>query len=319
MVAQRRIIGATDNKLRRTFVGTILNEPMPSLNIAIVGVGQIGSTFAYKLARAGHRVTAVARPGSDRLLQLRTNGGILLSTGELAEVDITDTLDESVEYDLIIVTTRDDHVDAVLQALRRSCAKAIQFMFVSFDPERLILAVGSGRSSLGMPIVMASLDDRGRLTHTILKRPTLHGDRRWVDLFIKAGLPSRFEENMSLWLRCQVPFAVAMECISVFAVRREASARWGQSMAVAKSFLAAGRIIKARGEALYPRSKRVMNNLPIFVLALLFRGVSGIKSLRNVLAQGEDEARALIDKVAAAAIGIPSLSHEVELVKAVRP
>lgn len=32
------------------------------LQIALVGVGGIGSTFAFQLARAGHNVIAIARP-----------------------------------------------------------------------------------------------------------------------------------------------------------------------------------------------------------------------------------------------------------------
>jgi 2-dehydropantoate 2-reductase len=37
------------------------------LSIAIIGGGRIGSAYAYQLARAGHDVTVVARPGSRRL------------------------------------------------------------------------------------------------------------------------------------------------------------------------------------------------------------------------------------------------------------
>ena len=37
------------------------------LSIAVLGVGRIGSTFAYQLSRAGHEVTVIARPDSPRL------------------------------------------------------------------------------------------------------------------------------------------------------------------------------------------------------------------------------------------------------------
>lgn len=88
---------------------------------------------------------------------------------------------------------------------------------------------------------------------------------------------------------------------------------------MAKSFLAAGLIIQAGGEPLYPRSKRVMNGLPIPILALLFCLVSGIKSFREVLSQGEDEARALIGTITAAAEGRPGLARDIEMIMAVRP
>lgn len=48
------------------------------LSIAILGVGRIGSTFAYQLSQAGHEVTVVALPGSSRLKQLQRDNGIVL-------------------------------------------------------------------------------------------------------------------------------------------------------------------------------------------------------------------------------------------------
>ncbi len=50
------------------------------LSIAVLGCGNIGSAFASRLARAGHQVTVIARPGSTRLLQLRRDGGIVEAT-----------------------------------------------------------------------------------------------------------------------------------------------------------------------------------------------------------------------------------------------
>lgn len=58
---------------------------------------------------------------------------------------VADALDEQTSYDLVIVTLLAHRVDAVLPALRRSGAKRIQFMFNTFDPERLQDAVGSDR------------------------------------------------------------------------------------------------------------------------------------------------------------------------------
>ena len=57
-----------------TFKENIFSVPSP-LRIAIIGIGGIGSTFAFQLVRAGHHeVTAVARPGSRRLEQLKRDG-----------------------------------------------------------------------------------------------------------------------------------------------------------------------------------------------------------------------------------------------------
>ncbi|MCI9867351.1 hypothetical protein RHIZ_15460 [Rhizobium skierniewicense] len=65
--------------------------------MAVIGVGGIGSTFAFHLARAGgHEVTVIARPGSARLGRLLTDTGIISITGEHAAVGVTDALDEAV-------------------------------------------------------------------------------------------------------------------------------------------------------------------------------------------------------------------------------
>jgi len=87
------------------------------LSIAVIGAGKVGSTFAYQLARAGHDVTVIARPGSLRFQQLQRDQAIILKTGERAEVRVADKLDEEAAYNLVVVTMPANHVDAVLPAL----------------------------------------------------------------------------------------------------------------------------------------------------------------------------------------------------------
>src|SRR5215469_12403237 len=116
---------------------TIAHAVRSPLSIAVIGGGKIGSTFAYQLARAGHHVTVIARPDSLRLRQLQRDQAILLKTGERAEVRVADKLDEDVAYNLVVVTTPAHQVDAVLPALQRSKAQYVQFMFLTFEPERL--------------------------------------------------------------------------------------------------------------------------------------------------------------------------------------
>ena len=56
-------------------------SPTPKLRIAILGVGGIGSAFAFQLAGlGGHDVTVVARPDSPRLQQLKRDQGIVKAT-----------------------------------------------------------------------------------------------------------------------------------------------------------------------------------------------------------------------------------------------
>ncbi len=200
-------------------------EPLtsPPLRIAVIGVGAIGSTFAFQLARTGrHEVTTIARPASVRLHQLNRDAGVVNTRGERAEVCVKDKLDEEIPYDLVLVTLLAHQVQAVLPALQRSSAKWIQFMFNNFDPERLRDAVGAERSSFGMPFVQASLDPEGKLNAKIgaAGQKTKMNHQEWVNVFIASGLPAVFEPDMLLWLRCHVPLGAAFESVCVAGVRR---------------------------------------------------------------------------------------------------
>jgi len=125
----------------------------PPLRIAILGVGKIGSAFAFQLAgTGGHDVTVIARPDSVRLAQLQRDQAIVDSKGERASVRVAGTLDEETPYDLLIVTLLAHQTEPLLHALRRSAARSIQFMFNTFQPERLSAAVGPERCAFGMPL-----------------------------------------------------------------------------------------------------------------------------------------------------------------------
>jgi 2-dehydropantoate 2-reductase len=291
-----------------------------SLSIAVVGAGAIGSTFANQLARAGHDVTVVARPGSPRLQQLQRDQGVVVKSGERTPVGVAEALDEQRPYDLVVVTTLAHQVDAVLPALQRSHAACVHFMFNTFDPERLRAAMGEGRCTFGMPFVAATLDDQGRLHPTIsAARKTLHGDRRWVALFAQAGLPSAFEADMPLWLRSHVPLCIAMESISVASRRRGRGAAWAEAMVVARGVHGAFAIIRGSGYRLHP-AKAAINAAPAVLLAGMLWTVSRITSFRDLLATGVNECRALIDLVVAAGLAAqPALPADAAAVRAMKP
>jgi 2-dehydropantoate 2-reductase len=274
------------------------------MQIAVVGVGNIGSTFAFQLARTGHHdVTVVARPGSPRFQQLHRDQGIVNSLGERADVRITDTLDEQVPYDLVIATLLIHQVDAVLPALQRSAARCIQFMFNNFEPEQLQDAVGVERCSFGMPFVQALIGEDGRLKATIgaVGQKTLMSQQRWVDIFNAAGLPSVLEPDMLLWLRCHVPMCVAFESVSVAGLRRGGGASWGESMMLARGVQEAFALIQGLGFRVYPKAKARIHSSPAWVLAAILWFISRIRSFRELLATGIYECRALVDVMVAAA------------------
>ncbi|THD64490.1 MAG: ketopantoate reductase family protein [Phenylobacterium sp.] len=290
------------------------------MSIAVVGLGGIGSTFAFHLARAGHDVTAVARPGSARLRQLQRDGGVVRTTGERAQMAVADSLDEAAVYDLVVVTVLAHQVEALLPVLSRSQARCVQFMFNTFDPERLGAAVGAARCSFGMPFVMATVDGEGRLAATVSGgRRTLHGDAHWAALFQAAGVPSASEADMPLWLRCHAPLCVAMESISVAGERSGDGASWAQAMTVARGVGGGFAIIRGLGYRLHP-SKAAIAAAPTALVAGLLWGASRLKTFRKLLATGEGECRALADVMAeAGAAATPALPAAVAAVRAMKP
>ena len=296
---------------------------MSSLKIALVGVGNIGSTFAYYLAKAGHEVTVVARPNSTRHAQLKRDGGIITKAGERASAQVADQLDEEAFYDLVIVTVLAHQADALLPSLQRSKARRIHFMFNTFQPERLRDAMGGDRSSFGMPFVMARLDADGRLDATVsASRKTLHSDQRWADLFSNAGIASAFEPDMLLWLRCHVPLCIAMESISVMAQASGGGASWSDAMAVAQR--PAWRLCHHQGPWLpicTPKAKAILDVSPNAVLAGMLWSISRVGSLSvTLLATGAIECGTLIDRIIASAQTIsPVPAAAVQALTKIRP
>ena len=225
-----------------------------TLQIAVVGVGGIGSTFAFYLARVGHHdVTAIARPRSLRLQQLQQHDGILNDKGEHARVHVADALDERTPYDLVLVTLLDHQVDAMLPSLSRSAAKSIQFMFNTFDPERLQSFVGATRCSFGMPFVQATVNMDGKLFARVGSggQKSRMNHRGWVEVFNQAGLPAIFDPKMLLWLRCHVPLCIAFESVSILGLRRGGGASWNTSMVLARGVQESYTLLQRLGYQIY--------------------------------------------------------------------
>ncbi len=274
------------------------------MRIAVLGVGGIGSAFAFQLARAGgHHVTAVARPDSPRLQQLERDQGIVKTTGERVTVGVTDKLDEEIAYDLVLVTLLAHQVEAVVPVLQRSAAKWIQFMFNNFEPEKLRDAVGADRCSFGMPFLQANLRQDGRLNAKIgaAGQKSRMNSKQWVTVFNNAGLPAVLEPDMLLWLRCQAPLGAAFESVSVAGVRRGGGASWAESVTIARGMQESFTLIQRLGYRLYPFGKSLLHSSPTWLVASMLWFMSRIRSFRELLATGADESRALVDVLVASA------------------
>ncbi len=275
------------------------------LRIAVLGTGNIGSAFASQLARVGgHDVTVIARPGSARLRQLERDAAIVHVGGQRAEVQVSGVLDESVNYDLVIMTVLAHQVAAVLPSLKRSKAECFLFMSNNFHPERLAEALGDDRCSFGMPFVQAKLDAEGKLKATIGAggQKTLIGQQRWVNVFNAAGLRARLEPEMPLWLRCHAPVCVAFESVSVAAVRRGGGASWREAIILARGVHASFTLVERLGYPVYPQAKVLMKRSPAWALAAGLSAMSRIRSFRELLATGEAECRTLVDAMVSAAL-----------------
>lgn len=271
------------------------------MRIAIVGTGAIGSTFAYQLARAGHAVTVIARAA--RLEQLQRDRAIVLASGEQAAVEVHAALDATTPYDLVLVTVLAPQVGAVLPALRASAARAVMFMFNTFEPlDPLRAAVGAERFVFGFPGGVFTLLRDGRIEPQIRAGTTV-GDAAWAKTFTDAGIPTVVEEDMHGWLRSHAALVIPLMAIGTVVFQRGAGISWGEADKYAEAMKAAFRIVRELGHAITPSGVRTLSRLPrSLVRGLLWAG-SRTRMLRDLGALGPAEARMLIDMMTAAAPG----------------
>ncbi|WP_438007052.1 2-dehydropantoate 2-reductase N-terminal domain-containing protein [Sorangium sp. So ce321] len=273
------------------------------MKIAIVGPGGIGSTFAFQLARAGHEVTVVAR--GKRLEQLQRDEAIVKATGERAAVRVSAALDATTAWDLVLVTVLAHQVDAVLPALAESAAKAVMFMFNTFEPlGRLRDAVGAARFAFGFPAILATLDD-GKLTSKIVTRGmvTPVTDAAWAKVFKDAGIPAVVESDMESWLRTHAALVAPAMVAIITAHARQAGVPWAEAMNLARAMEEGLRVVRQLGNAITPEPVAKLSRLPTPALAALVWTLSRIDAVRKTGAAGPGEPRALIDAMVAAAPG----------------
>jgi 2-dehydropantoate 2-reductase len=293
-----------------------MNTTQAPQRVAIIGVGRVGSALAFQLAQAGHDVTVIARPDSRRLAQLRRDQGIVLASGERAEVTAAGRLDEEAPYDLIIVTLLAHQIDPLLPALKRSLAGCVHLMFVTPEADRLRTAIGADRVTFGLAAVLATLDDEGRLGLTIPKTKAPQSDQRWVDLFQQAGMPAKLEKDMGRWLRYQTPLTIAMESVALAGMQHRRGATWAEAKTGARGLRAGFSIFRAAGETPYPAAKKRLSGAPLPLLTLMLWGVSRSR-FRETVGNSAEECRGLADLLAAE--GGPATLTAVNAVQTLRP
>jgi 2-dehydropantoate 2-reductase len=271
------------------------------MQIAIIGPGGIGSTFAFQLSKAGHDVTVIAR--GRRLEQLRATGAIVTADGQRADITVTDELDESTPWNLVLVTVLVSQVDVLLPALARSKAATVMFMFNTFQSlDRLRDSVGAHRFAFGFPAIVGSLTD-GVLSANILRRgmATTVTDPLWAKAFCDAGIPATVEPDMQSWLRTHAAVIVPLAIAGDTADRRGSGLTKRESLSLAGAMKEGFRLVGHLGNTLTPAPMSVLGRVPTRALAALFWTLTRFNAVvRTVAVAPADEPRMLIDEMSAA-------------------
>ncbi len=271
------------------------------MQIAVLGAGAIGSTFAYRLARAGHAVTVVARGA--RLELLRRDGAVVLTSGERAAVEVCAELATDVAYDLVLVTVLAPQVGAVLPALRASAARQIMYMFNTFEPRApLREAVGAGRAVFGFPGGVFTLLIDGQIRPQI-RAGTVTEDPTWARVFREAGVPTVVEPDMHGWLRSHAALVVPLMAIGTVVLARGGGVSWREAGAYAAAMREGFAVVRALGHTIAPAILRALARTPRGVLRALLWAMSRTTMLRELGVLGPGEARMLVDMMTAAAPG----------------
>jgi len=274
------------------------------MQIAVIGLGGIGSTFAFQLARAGHEVTVVARGA--RLEQLRRDGAIITTDDERAPVRVSGELDADTDWDLVLVTVLVSEVDVLLAPLGRCAGKTVMFMFNTFDSlDRLRDAVGPQRFAFGFPALMASVED-GKLSATIPRRgiTTTVNEPLWAKVFADAGIPATVHDDMESWLRSHAALIVPLAIAGGMARRRRRGISWVEAGRLARATGEGVRPVRSLGNVITPASVAMLARLPVPVLAALLWALTRVPVFTSTIAAvPADEPGVLIDQMTAAAPG----------------
>lgn len=271
------------------------------MKIAIIGLGGIGSTFAFQLAQAGHAVTVVAR--GKRLEQLQRTGAIEKSTGERVAVQVSAALDTTTAWDLVLVTVLAHQVDPLLPTLAASAAQMVMFMFNTFEPlDRLRDAVGATRFAFGFPAIGATITE-GKLTAQIITRGmvTPVTNAAWAQCFTEAGIPAVVEADMHSWLRTHAAMVVPVMTVSNIAYARQGGVSWGEARQAADALAEGFALVRRLGNRITPAAMAGFSWLPTPLAAALLWTISRVPAIRQLGVAGTREPRALIDMMRAAA------------------
>lgn len=102
------------------------------MKILIYGAGIVGSTYGWQLSKAGHEITVLVRPEKKQTIEEK---GIRIHCTDFRErekkieevifkPDVIDSLSSDNNFEYIIVTTNNLHLEEILPVLAKSAGKA---------------------------------------------------------------------------------------------------------------------------------------------------------------------------------------------------
>jgi 2-dehydropantoate 2-reductase len=202
--------------------------PPASLKILTCGAGVIGSLYAAKLQRAGHRVTVLAR--GMRLAEIRSHGLVLeeLGTGErtATQVETIERLNPADNYDLALITVRRDQLAGLMADLAANrCIPTLLFMLNNpSGAGALTLALGRDRILLGFPGAGGVRAGHVVRYAMIAQQPTTLGEidgqrsarlRLVSTTFQASGFPTVISAHMEAWLKTHA-FFITSVCGAIY-------------------------------------------------------------------------------------------------------
>lgn len=192
------------------------------MNILVYGAGVIGTLYATRLVRSGHRVTVLAH--GPRLADIRHYGleieDVLNGAHSAVTANIIEHLTTDDRYDLCLIAVRRDQVASVMPELTAN-QNIPTFLFMLNNPlgTTPLLEVFGKRLMLGFPGAGGTREGHVVRYAMIAQQPTMLGEptgertprlRGVVDAFRASGFKTRTARDMDGWLKAHAFFVTAV-------------------------------------------------------------------------------------------------------------
>lgn len=244
------------------------------MKILVYGAGVIGSIYAAKLYGATGDVTLLAR--GKRYENLKQNGVVIkdVLTGKqtISSVPLTQQLEPTDFYDLIIVTVRLDQLDPVIKIIKQNTVCPLIMLMLN-NPDNikeLKNDVAEKHIMLGFPGAGGTYTDNRIDYIQIKQQQTTIGEmdgkisdytQKIKILFEKAGFETVVSTNMQAWLKTH---AVFVACVSAAICKEN-----GNSVQLSKNRSSIKMMVKAISEGFSACKKLGMPIAP-FNLKIIF-------------------------------------------------